>query len=278
MELINPTTKKWIDAYVKRPQSALIMNSSGDQLFGQKICEYIYTELNNSKNCPLYIVELIDKKSIGIEDIRDLKVNLSLKANNQGEYSRFVLIKDADKLTTEAQNSLLKLIEELPDKTVVMMVVSDTSNILETIKSRCFSINLLPIARTQGEKYGKLNNVEAKKTEKAFLISEGKTTDFLELVHDSNTNIEDSIILAKKYLSINQIDRQKINLDIIKNGDSLEFVQSLKLTAKIGMKYSRDVKSKNKWKNVIRETIYTENLLSNNVNSKLALLSLSVSL
>lgn len=50
------------------------------------------------------------------------------------------IINDADKMTKEAQNSLLKTLEEPPEYIVIILVASNTDMLLSTIKSRCTKI------------------------------------------------------------------------------------------------------------------------------------------
>ncbi|MBI2637573.1 MAG: hypothetical protein HYW88_01610, partial [Candidatus Sungbacteria bacterium] len=59
-------------------------------------------------------------KSIGIDSIRELKRVLGLASYSGG--MRFVLVDGAEDMRTEAQNSLLKILEEPPQKTVLILI------------------------------------------------------------------------------------------------------------------------------------------------------------
>lgn len=76
-----------------------------------------------------------DKKNgeITIGIMRDLRRQLSRIAVNG---HRLVVIREADKINTEAANSFLKTLEEPPDRTVILLL-SKTANLLPTIVSRC---------------------------------------------------------------------------------------------------------------------------------------------
>ena len=83
-----------------------------------------------------------EKKNIEIAQIREL--NSFINKSSFDNKLKIILIEDAELLSINASNSLLKLIEE-PNKKVQFILVSDSSKkILDTIKSRCinFRVNL----------------------------------------------------------------------------------------------------------------------------------------
>lgn len=82
-----------------------------------------------------------DETKIYIEDIRDLKTFLSLKAY-AGPY-KFVVINDADRLTPEASNSILKSLEEPSPFSVLILISSKPRQLLPTILSRCERVQFL---------------------------------------------------------------------------------------------------------------------------------------
>lgn len=89
-----------------------------------------------------YKMSLFDVLKIGefgsaikIETIRDLKKTLFLKPA-QGKY-RGIVIYNSQNLTTEAQNSLLKILEEPPESTLIILAAPNENLLLPTIISRC---------------------------------------------------------------------------------------------------------------------------------------------
>jgi DNA polymerase-3 subunit delta' len=79
---------------------------------------------------------------IYIEDIRDAKAFLSLKPYH-GPY-QFVIMDDAHRLTPEASNAFLKLLEEPTGKVVFILITSQPQELLQTISSRGQHISFLP--------------------------------------------------------------------------------------------------------------------------------------
>ena len=71
--------------------------------------------------------------------------------------NKIYIINSADKMTKEAQNSLLKTLEEPPEYAVLILIVSNESMLLNTIKSRCIKIKFSQISNEALEEYLKKN-------------------------------------------------------------------------------------------------------------------------
>lgn len=84
----------------------------------------------------------IEKKNaeIRVAEAQLIMKKLSLKSYEGG--FKVVIIWGADKMNTEAANKLLKLIEEPPAKTIMLLVAESEDRIINTIKSRCQIINV----------------------------------------------------------------------------------------------------------------------------------------
>ncbi len=80
------------------------------------------------------------KQSIGIEEIKVIQQKLFLKPMHSPQ--KAIIIHDAHTLTTEAQNAMLKVLEEPPEQTIIVLVAESTESLLPTIISRCFVISL----------------------------------------------------------------------------------------------------------------------------------------
>ena len=88
----------------------------------------------------------IEKKQgqIGVDEAQDVVKKLSLKSY-EGGY-KVLLIWMAEKMNISAANKLLKLIEEPPEKTVLILMAEDEEQIINTIRSRCQILHLPPLA------------------------------------------------------------------------------------------------------------------------------------
>lgn len=78
--------------------------------------------------------------SIGIEDIKQMQKKIFLKPIKSEQ--KAIIIDEAELLTIEAQNALLKILEEPPAHTLILLSTSTKETLLPTILSRCQVIQL----------------------------------------------------------------------------------------------------------------------------------------
>ncbi len=83
-----------------------------------------------------------EERSIKIETVRDLQNWLHLRPY-EGKVKVFIL-NDAGRLTTEAQNALLKSLEEPPANSVLILLAEKRSELLDTVISRLVHIKVPP--------------------------------------------------------------------------------------------------------------------------------------
>ncbi len=79
---------------------------------------------------------------ISIEQVREVQRDASLRPY-EGR-SRVFIFEQAEKLSVEAANSLLKTLEEPPESVIIVLAASDANAILPTILSRCRRVELSP--------------------------------------------------------------------------------------------------------------------------------------
>ncbi len=83
---------------------------------------------------------------IGVDEAQDIAKKLALKSY-EGGYKILVLWM-AEKMNTPAANKLLKLIEEPPEKTVLVLIAEDEEQLIPTIRSRCQILHFPPLPET----------------------------------------------------------------------------------------------------------------------------------
>ncbi len=81
-----------------------------------------------------------EKLSIGVDEVRDLVRRSALAP--AGRRWQILIVEDADRLTDQACNALLKAIEEPTDRTVWMLCAPTVEDVLPTIRSRCRHVTL----------------------------------------------------------------------------------------------------------------------------------------
>lgn len=112
----------------------------------------------DSNNHPDFvIINSDDGKSIKINQIRIMQEQIAEKPiiSNRKVY----IIDDSDLMTVEAQNCLLKTLEEPPEYAIIILVLYNENKLLNTIKSRCTKIVFHKLTNEQLLLYTKQNNI-----------------------------------------------------------------------------------------------------------------------
>lgn len=87
-----------------------------------------------------------DKTSISVNDIREqLNNDISIKPYSS-EYKIYI-IPDANKMTEQAQNALLKTLEEPPVYAIIILLTENCDSLLPTIRSRCVTLTMNPVEK-----------------------------------------------------------------------------------------------------------------------------------
>ena len=111
-----------------------------------------------SGNQPDIITVLHEKPaSIGVDEIRRMRSDIQIRpyANPHKVY----IIPDAEKMTVQAQNAILKTLEEPPAYAVLILIASGTETFLPTILSRCVLLRTKAVSEGEIEKF--LKNSES---------------------------------------------------------------------------------------------------------------------
>ncbi len=90
--------------------------------------------------------------SIGVDDIRT-QINDTIYIKPYSSSYKIYLVDEAEKMTPQAQNALLKTIEEPPAYAVIMLMTTNQELFLPTILSRCIQLKLRPLKDTQVSDY-----------------------------------------------------------------------------------------------------------------------------
>lgn len=124
----------------------LCLENTKDEICTCKSCTCF-----NGKNHPDFHCINEEGETIKVDTIRELTEKVIEKpiVSNKKVY----IINDCEKMTKEAQNCLLKTLEEPPEFAVIILISSNENLILNTIKSRCMSVKFKPIEEHKLLKY-----------------------------------------------------------------------------------------------------------------------------
>lgn len=232
-----------------------------------------------------------EKDSIKIEQIRNLKREISYKIYEGRK--KVWIIEEADKFSLEAGNSLLKILEEPPPQTVLILISQTQEKLLPTILSRCEIIRFFPLSLKEIEEI--IAEQAPQNSEKIHLLARlarGRAREALRLIEEEDAlkdrdevldalkkemDIEGVFELAAKWANYEREELERV-LDIIlfwfrdililkqKEDRWLINYDKIKELKREEKKYS--LKEIKRVMATIEKTRY---YLKNNVNQKLAL-------
>jgi len=192
----------------------------GKRKFSQELSK-ILLYIENIENSPDYINIYPDGNSIKIAQIRKLQTDIIVKPHKK---YKIYIINQAESMTIEAQNALLKTLEEPPEYAIIILITSNKEALLDTIKSRCEIIKFLPISILDLNNYLINKGIDKNRAqllstfargsiEKAIELSE--SSDFAIMRDDIQTYIE--IMLDKDIIDILEIptSMEKYKKDIM---------------------------------------------------------------
>lgn len=144
----------------------------------------------NSNNHPDFLQIEPENRVIKIEQIRQMQEEISKKpiTSNRKVY----LIRDSECMTKEAQNCLLKTLEEPPEYATIILISANETKLLNTIKSRCMKIFFSRISEDQiEEKIKEMLKLEPSK----------------ELIKKSEGSLKKAILLQEEKEIYEQVDQ-----------------------------------------------------------------------
>ena len=109
----------------------------------QDILDDINYQISLKVENPYHKIQIKNANNIKINSIREINKIVSL--NFDEIPFRGIIISDAHKMTTEAQNAFLKNLEEPPEGIIYILITDNPDGLLTTIKSRCWEVNFAPL-------------------------------------------------------------------------------------------------------------------------------------
>nr|UWI50053.1 DNA polymerase III subunit delta' [Clostridioides difficile] len=179
--LINSINKnKLNNAYMFEGIDGIGKKKFADEL-SKLLLDYV-----NLENSPDYVLINPDGNSIKIAQIRNLQSDIVVRPHK--DYKIYI-INNAEKMTVEAQNALLKTLEEPPSYAIIILVTNNKESLLETIKSRCDIIKFSPIPIADLKTYLINKGIEEERAQILATFSRGSIENALDLSQSAEFSV-----------------------------------------------------------------------------------------
>ena len=145
-------------------------------------------EFDSNNNPDFQLIEPNEGK-VKIEQIREMQRKVAEKPIISTK--KVYIIDNADTMTTEAQNCLLKTLEEPPEYITIILICTNEDNLLSTIKSRCTRMHFESVDTEEVRKYIIQNYPDQEISENIINLSQGSIGKAIKL--NQNKNIYENI-------------------------------------------------------------------------------------
>jgi DNA polymerase III gamma/tau subunit len=229
--LINPNTAKQLEAFLGSPAHGLLLtglDGVGKYQTARTLSAFLLdTTIEKLDSYPHFLViqKPDDKKEIPIEAARSLISSLTLKAQGTRIINRVAVIKDAELLSNEAQNALLKILEEPPAGSVIILTAKNGLDLLPTVASRLQKMTILPVSLDQAKEYF-ATDYNPEQINSAWRLSRGAARLMDEILSDQQAPLKQAVEDAKRLLKLSTYDRlilfEQLSKDKAKLGVTLD--------------------------------------------------------
>lgn len=193
-----------------------------------------------------------NKKTIGVNDIRNLIDEVSIKPY-EGE-KKIIIIKNADSITPEGQNALLKTLEDPPNDVFIIMLVQYIESMLPTILSRCQVLRFGRVPMQEIVDYLNNKGFPREEASVAASLSDGIPGRALALLDNKYISLRrQTIEVANKIIRADPLSAFEFEKFFIDNKSEIDFIFDILMT------WYRDIliyKSTKKEKNIINKDFY----------------------
>ncbi len=237
----------------------------------------------NADSAPYFLNIAAEGKSIGIEQVRELQKFLQLKTAGSAKTRRVIVIDDGDTMTVEAQNALLKLLEESPDDTALILTAHKPHQLRPTIHSRVQTVNVLPPLKDDVIGYFLGKGFNGTDIERAMLVSNGQVGLMTALLEDATDHVlATHITTAKKLYGMSAFERLTKVDEISKDKETLQDLLFACKRICVGALEQAAIKQQTTavktWHKQLKLIVNAESSLKHNPNTKLLLTDLFVSM
>jgi DNA polymerase III subunit delta' len=276
--ILHPRTKEQVAQFVARPSHALLLvgnNGMGKTTLAKAMVAAALRLNNAPEQHPYFMLVTPEKDSISIDTIRELQRFLQLKTIGERPLRRAVVVEHAEGLTTEAQNAFLKLLEEPPADTVMILTADNHRALLPTILSRVQQLTMYAPSEDELKAHYTATK-EPAAINQAYFLSGGLPGLMHALLDDDTAHpLTAGVALAKEILQKPIFERLAMVESMGKQRDDARYVvralQHIAQTCLAQAAGKGDEAKLRQWHKILRIATNAEQALGQSANTKLTL-------
>jgi energy-coupling factor transporter ATP-binding protein EcfA2 len=280
--ILHPATRRQLADFTAAPSHAVLLvgpTGSGKQTLAASLSATVLKlPPGGFASYPYKVIITAEAgKSIGIEAVRQLEHFLSLKVPGQAGHNRAVIINNAQLLSLEAQNALLKTLEEPPRGTFIILTLNNEQAVLPTIRSRAQSIIVKRPERAAVADHFQRHNFDAQAIDQAYAISGGLPGLMHALLEETDHPLKLATERARQLLSQSAYERLLTIDELAKQRQlALDTTFILQQMAHVSLQTSSPAAAA-KWQAVLKASYQAAEALASSAQPKLVLTNLALS-
>jgi DNA polymerase-3 subunit delta' len=281
---LHPTVEKSTADYLRIPAHALLLaapEGSGKLALSLDLAAKLLDTAPETISAHPSVKTILpekDKRTISIEAIRELQHFIKLKLPNP-EAKRLILIPDADTMTHEAQNALLKVLEEPPARTFFILTASREQYLLPTVVSRVQRLEVKRPARSASQQYFATQGFADKDIQQAYLMSGGLVGLMHALLSSADHPLLTSVQAARQLLQATTFERLcKVDELSKQKTETFQTLFMLRQMSSAAIERAKDNQTVRRWHNILQASYQAETALTQNASAKLVLTNLMLEL
>jgi DNA polymerase III delta prime subunit len=281
--ILHDSTRRQLEQFIARPTHAVLLTGptgAGKRAIADAlVAEVLGVELPRLGSYPYFLPVGRQGDSISIDAVRNLQKFLQLKTVGDNPVRRAIVIEYAHALTKEAQNAFLKLLEEPPADTLIVLTVSTPRSLLPTIISRAQTITVHTPTEEQLAAMLSGSGKEEALQRQAYSLSGGLPGLLHALLYDEEGHpLLTSVNLAKEVLQKSAFERLAMVDGLSKQKEAaLGLVEALERIAGAGLSAAgsrQDTPHIRSWHHIHKVAAEAKNALRQSGNAKLVLCNL----
>lgn len=219
-----------------------------------------------------------DGKPIGIEAVRGLEKFLSLKVPTGGAVNRVVFIEDAGLLGHEAQNAMLKTLEEPPAGTVLLLTADRDSALLPTIRSRVAQLIVRIPTKEQLAKFFGEQGYNSQAIERAYAMSGGLPGLMSAILADDDHPLRAATESARNLLAFSVFERLSLVDALAKDKRQLHATLFILMQMAHVRLQTAEGRQAKRWQQVLKSAYDADKELKGNGQPKLVITKLMLNI
>ncbi len=279
--LIHPRTRSQIEQFTAALSHGLVLTGpegSGKKTLALEVAAMLLgIDRRTLDTYPYFTVINPKEQTITIDEIRSVQKLLTLRTpHTDHTIRRVIIVIDAERMRSEAQNAFLKSLEEPPADTCIIFTTGAHTGLLETIFSRMQRIDVLPVSAAAAEKYYESQGISSSQLKSSFALSLGQVGLLHSLLHENEAHVLKEWVEKAKVLLSSQPGSRLLQVDELSKDKTtvallLNALGRISHAALLSSGRTRNHASIKRWARSSQAVIDAGDALRHNANTKLVL-------